>query len=825
MLRDLLADLRSALRSLRREPGFVLLAVLTLAVGVGCTATVFGMVNQLVLSPLPGVRDPDRAAYLEMNEPPGARFQTPTLNTPDFDELRQAATLLSGLASSGPSGMPQVSSGGGPAVRVTTATVYGQFFHILGVQPAEGRLLRADESLGDPRIAVISQELRAKLFGDVKNVAGRTIQVDGQSVTIVGVAGGGFQGLDRRIPVQMWLPFSSLTVFNGFKPEDLTGRDFGGHRGNAWQEGLVARLKPGVSVEAAEAQLRTLLRDLAAEHPDDAYLLKANPVLVPGLPLSPQVVSFVSRSLTLFAGAVVLVLLIACANVATLLLMRNITRRGAIATWRALGASPGRITRRHLTESALLAALGTAAGLGVAWLFAALFHGLRITRVLPALNGFTVDLRVLAFAVAAAVVTLLIFGAVPAMLSGRFDLAATLQAAGSRETHGMAGLRRLLSTAQIAVSITLLTGAALLIRTVHNLYAIDTGLSLDGVSTLALGSPGALGSSSELAGVYRNVLDAVGQAPGVESVGLGMRNPLSQTVTQTAVAMPESPDRTTFRNVRPVTTGWFRTLGVHMVDGRPFTDEEGQPGAATLPIVLTTSMARHLFGRTDVVGRKLLVNVGDMRRATVVGVSQDMRLPDAPDRPLDAIFLPMASFPVPSVTLVVRTRSLDAGTARGIQQALDGVLPNPVPPGLAPINSSYAELFAAQRTLGRLLEILSILAAILAAVGLYGVIAFSVAQRRREFGIRVALGAEARGIARLVLGNAAAIVVVGTGVGLVGAYMLSILLANQLYGVAQVDPLSYGGAALLFALVAALACWMPARAAMRADPVETLREE
>jgi ABC-type antimicrobial peptide transport system permease subunit len=262
-----------------------------------------------------------------------------------------------------------------------------------------------------------------------------------------------------------------------------------------------------------------------------------------------------------------------------------------------------------------------------------------------------------------------------------------------------------------------------------------------------------------------------------------------------------------------------------MVDGRPFTDEEWAPGAATLPVVVTASMARHLFGRTDVLGRKLLINVGDMQEATVVGVSQDMRMPDAPDRPLDAIFLPMASFPVKSVTLVVRTRSLDAGTAKGIQQALDRVLPNPVPPGLAPIKSSYAQLFAEQRTFGRLLELLSVLAVILASVGLYSVIAFSVAQRRREFGIRMALGAEAARIVRHVLKDAAAIVAVGTGAGLLGAYMLSILLANQLYGVAQVDPLSYGGAVLLFATVAALACWLPARSATRADPVETLREE
>jgi len=820
MFRGFFADLRSAMRSLRREPGFVLLAVLTLGVGVGSTATVFGMVDQLLLRPVPGVADPDRAAYVEIQPAPGAHSRyAPGLNVAEFNELRAETNLVSGIAQYDNNGYWPVSADGQHTVIAFTEGIYGDYFGVLGVHPSEGRLLRADESLGDPRVVVISEKLRQELFGDGGEVAGRTIQVDGQPVTVLGVAGGGFQGARRSLPAQMWVPYSALTLYNGYPSlEEAVSRPH-------YFMSLVARLGPGVQPEQAEAQIRSVLDGIARAHPDDEFVQQATATLLPGLRVSPETARRTFASLHIFLVVVGLVLLIACANVATLLLMRNVRRRGLVATRRALGASSGRIARYHLAESALLAGLGTATGLFVAWLVAVPLAGQRVARGLPAFAGFHMDVRVLMFAVAASVVTLVGFGAVPAMLAGRFDLSNALRAAGNADTQRMASVRRLMSAGQIAVCITLLTGAALLVRTVRNLYAIDTGISVEGLATVDIGQPANLGHPSALPDVYRDLVAAADGVSGVEGAAMDAGGPLAGR-SSTDIAFPEKPERTMSAVVRPVTPGWFDVVRLPMARGAPFRDGDWRPGATPVPMVVTSALAQRVFGSTDVVGRTLLarISLDGMQEARVVGVSRDVRLPDQPDKPLDAFFVPLSAFPFKAVTLVVRAHSFDRQVGTGIREAVQRVLPNAVPPDLVPLTAQLGHAFTDQRALGGILELLSVLAAILASVGLYGVIAFSVAQRRREFGIRMALGAEDRRIARLVLGDAATIVAVGTAAGLLGAYMLSILLANRLYGVAPVDPTSYAAAAGLFALVAAAACWIPTRAAMRADPVETLRD-
>jgi hypothetical protein len=349
---------------------------------------------------------------------------------------------------------------------------------------------------------------------------------------------------------------------------------------------------------------------------------------------------------------------------------------------------------------------------------------------------------------------------------------------------------------------------------------------VDQVATQDLGRPMTLGQPSQLPRVYRDIVSAVGSVPGVERAALSMEGPLARPAL-TDVARPESANRTSQAAIQPVTAGWFEATDLPIVAGSAFAEDEWRPGMTPVPVVVTSALARRIFGPVEPVGRSLLLRLGlgSMEEGRIVGVSGNMRLPDAPDRDLKAFFVPLASFSYATgVTLVVRTRLLDRGVMEGVQQALDRVLPSPVPPDLAPVTAGYAQLFAAQRSLSRLLQLLAALAALLAAVGLYSVIGFAVAQRRREFGIHVALGADAGRIARLVLGDAAYIVGVGSGAGLLGAYLLSILLANRLYGVAQVDPLSYAGAVGLFATVAALACWIPTRAAMRANPVDTLRD-
>lgn len=849
MMRDFLSDLRTAVRSLRRAPGFVLLAVLTLGVGVGSTATVFGMVNQLLLRPVPGVADPDRAAYVTFEPAPGARLRLPSwaaaqlgaealaklqpgsnqmstlaeLNTgvsaADFDALQVGTSLLSGIAAYGAAGTWPVSADGQQAVIASAEDFWGDYFGVLGVHPSEGRLLRADETLGDPRVVVISEKLSQELFGKTGQVAGRTIQVDGQAVKVLGVAGDGFEGARRDKPAQMWVPYSAIALYANFSPADVAAR-------KADEQYLVARLRPGVRAAQAQAQLRSVYEGIARAYPGGEFRHDVVPLLLPGLRVPPGQAGATHASLRVFEVVVGLVLLIGCANVATLLLMRNITRRGLVATRRALGASPGRIARAHLAESALLAGLGTVVGLIVAWLIALPFAGQRVIPGMPAFVGFHVDVRVLLFAAVASAVTLVVFGAVPAMLASRFDLSGALRAAGSSDTPRMAGVRHIMSAGQIAICIALLTGAALLVRTVRNLYAIDTGMSIDRLATVNVGQPATLGAPSALPDVYRDLVTAVRSVPGVEGAALDMGGPLASP-SGISIAVPERPDRRLPARIRAVTPGWFDVVQLPMARGAPFRDGDWRPGVTPVPMVLTSALARRVFGRTEVVGRTLLVQLGidGIQEAKIVGVSRDVRLPDKPETPLDAFFIPLSAFPFKPVTLVVRAHAFDQRVGSGIRRAVQGAVPNGAPPVLTPLTAQLGEAFTAQRTLGRLLELLSALAALLASVGLYSVIAFSVAQRRREFGIRVALGAETLRIARLVLGDAAGIVGIGTGAGLVGAYTLSILLANRLYGVAQLDPVSYVAATVLFALVAAAACWAPTRKAIRADPLEALSED
>lgn len=818
MLRDLGADLAAALRALRRQPGFSALTILTLALGVGSTAAVFGMANQLLFRPLPGTEDPEGAAYLQfrsVSEPESTQGRG--LALPDFRTLREEATLVEEMASYGHAGW-RVSRGNERPISVRGSTVYGDFFEVLGVRAAEGRLLRAEETElgGDPRLAVISEELRATLFGSEAAV-GRTVQVNEEPVTIIGVAGGGFRGPERGAEMQMWAPHPALVPLNGFPLERLESRN------SVMHSNIVARTREGVGAEAVEAQIADILSRLAEANPESReWLADLTPMLFPGLHVRPLMRERTYGSLRILAGIVGLVLLIACANVANLLLFRNVSRRGALATRRALGASSGRIARQHLAESLVLGTLGTLAGLGVAWLVALPFQGESLVRM-PAFDGFTVDGRVLAFAGIVSVVTAVLFGAVPAALAGRFDLGAALKEAGGRETRGHARIRRIMSAGQVALSLTLLVGGLLLVRTVRNLYSVDTGFSIGGVVALPL-NPGGGPEGSAAEALRRDLLTAVTVLPAVEGAALDLYGPHGSRMMG-RVALRDAPDDEAGRAmVWPVTPGWFDLLDVETVDGRPLRREDEGSGPET-GVVITSSLARRLFGATDVAGRTLRAGMWELEEVRVVGVTEDLRAAHSLDEPQDAVFVPFGSNPLPSMTLLVGTREFNPQVARQIRSAVERVLPDQPVPDPTLLADRLTRIHSERRIFSQLLGLLSILAVVLAAVGLYGVIAFAVAGRVREFGIRLALGADGSRIARLVLRDATTIVVSGTVLGLAGAYLLSSVLESRLFGVERIDPVSYASAVLLLAAVATLACWKPARSAARVDPVETLKVE
>jgi predicted permease len=821
LLDDLIQDVRAALRSLVREKGFTAVTVLTLALGIGSTAAVFGMVNQLVLRPLPGVPDPGGAAYLQFRTREDSRsIQGRGIATLDFDALREAATLAEGIGGYGNATF-LVSTGEGRPLSVWANAVYGDYFEVLGGRPSEGRLLTAEDNRfgADPLVAVISEDLRARLFGPDASAAARTILVNDRAVRVLGVTSGGFQGAERAsgLEMEMWVPYPALAALTASTEERLLDRNSVMHRN------LVVRLPADVPTATAEARLDSILArigDASPEHRE--YLAGLRPTLFPGLTTPPMWRATTQRTLTILGGIVALVLLVACANVANLLLFRNVMGRGSAAVRRALGASSARIARGHLVQSFVLAGLGSLAGLGVAWLISLAFRGESLIRM-PAFEELAIDKRVMAFAATASLLTTLLFGAFPAVLAGRFDLGSALREAARANTGRSAHFRTVVAAAQIALSLALLIGAVMLTRTVSNLYAVETGMTEEGVAVLPIELPERYGDEEEQA-ARAATISALEALPGVARVAVTAYSPHGPRLIGRIAVLEESDDALRDADMIPITAGWFELLGVTSEAGAELAVREDAWRRGQ--VVLTASLARRLFERADAaVGRTVRAGLRGREEARVVAVTSDLRSAQSPEEPMDAFFVPFEASPLRRTTVIVRAAPLDAAMLGEIRGAVERALPGAPVADPTPLTARVEAIHSESRLFSRLLGLLSVFAVALAAVGLYGIIAFAVAGRRREFGVRIALGARAWGIARLVGRYAGSIVLVGSGCGVVGGYALSRILESRLFGLDPVDPASYGVAVALFAVTATVACWLPTRRAIRVDPVAVLKSE
>jgi predicted permease len=817
MLAGLPSELLAATRSLLRQPRFTAVAALTLAIGVGATAAGFGMLNQLLLRPLAGVSDPGGASYVQFH-PTEDPADLTGISLPDFEELRRSASLVEGMASYGNTSI-NVTVGEGRPIEVEGNLVRGDFFELLGVRPAAGRLLTAEETeIGaDPFVAVISERLWASHFGRAPDIAGRTFRSRGKTITILGVAADGFEGPERGSGRDLWMPRTALYALADLSVDRLLSRESVG------QSNLLVRPRDGATVESLEAELNAILARIAAEVPESReHLSSLRASVLPGLHAPPNLRERTYRSLAIIGGVVGLVLLIACANVANLLLFRGVGRRGEVATRRALGASSGRVARQHLAESLVIAGLASFLGLGAGWLIGLPFRGMSLLRTAP-FEGLALDGRVFLFALGATLLTTLLFGSLPALMAGRFDLGDALRDAGARETGRRATLRSVMSATQIALSLALLVGALLLLRTVDNLYAVDSGVSIDRVTTLTI-DYGDIPDESQDAR-NRALLAAVRAVPGVEQAALDVYGPFSAGMGG-RIRLAETPEAERQRaSMTQVTPGWFELFGVEPIAGRTFRPADWEPGAPPT-VVLTAELARTLFGTTDGVGRRVLAGFGNYADAEVIGVVDDLKIRDPRIAAEPMFFQPYPPVvTIGYVTLFTKVQSLDAGVLARITSAVEGVFPDLPVPAAAPLVTRIDARLIEQRLFARMIGLLAALSALLAAVGLYGLVSFTVASRRRELGIRLALGADGRSIAQLIGRYALGIVFFGSVLGLGGAYALSKLLERLLFGVSPGDPASFATGTLLFAAVAALACWVPTRAAMRVDPVGSLRGE
>jgi predicted permease len=821
-LGELVTDLELAIRSITRHARFTLLTIVTLAPGLGAAAAIFGMLDQLLLRPLPGVNDEDRGAYLQLRRPDrpegaGQGFAFPTLY---LEDVSRAASAVDGMALYG-SRSVNVGMGDARPLGGTANVIYGDFFGVLGVRPSEGRLLRANETGPDsPLVAVISQRLRAALFDPNAEPVGRTVRVNGQDVVLIGVAGGGFAGPERGSLVDIWLPYSSLSTVFAQSYIDLRS-----HSTVALSD-IVLRVRNGASFEAAESQIRQVIRDLPTEDPQvGIYLNRMTPTLIPGLTSPPSWRARILATLRLLSGVVLLILLISCANMANLVLLKNARRRSEIATRRALGASGRRIAVQHLFETLILVGLGTLAGLAFAWLATLPFEGESLD-LLPAFERFTIDGRVLLFGGALTVLVTALVGTVPALIASRAHPRAALGESRGLETGRLGVVRQVVSAFQFALCLTLLVGGLLMIRTVQNLYAIENPLASEDIWEINLGGSAgatapALPTGPRWRAFYEGLLNDAARVPGVRAQALDVYGVDADPALGRIAESPE--DAWTPASALPVTAGWFDLMGVSRTDGGAALGADWDSGTRN-ELLVTSSLATRLFGSTDVVGRSVRAQAGpDAETFQIIGVTTDIRGVSAPDGPLDAYFVPFGLLPRRSMRLLVQASPFDVNVAAELRRVAEAALPGQPVPDPVPLRQRMDRLHAEQRIFARLLGALAGIGLLLAVAGLYAVISFSVSSRRREFGIRLSLGAEGSHIRGLLLRNLAIILGLGVGAGTWGAWLISKALSHRLFGVTPLEPGVYAAAIATLVLTACVACWLPIRAAVRVDPVDTLR--
>jgi putative ABC transport system permease protein len=815
MTAPFLADLQYAWRLLRRAPAFTAVAVATLALGMGANTAIFSIVNAALFRPLP-YADAGRLAVVTETVQRDS-IERRALSYPDFLDLRAKSSSLEGVAAwSGE--VFTLSAGDEPARQVNGELVSAGYFELLGIRPTSGRTFSAREA--DEReahaLAVVSHTFAQQQLGGDGSAPGRTIVLNDRAFTVLGVLPAGFAGLSDSSEV--WIPFGMLTTSEPAR--------FFEARGSRWFD-AIGKLKPDVSLEQAQAELATIGRQLEQTYPDSnaRYAIAA-------YDLKTDTVGSARPLLLTLLGAVAFVLLIACVNLANLLLARASTRQRETAIRAALGANRARLARQFLAEGALLSAIGAAAGVLIAmWSTDAL--ATLAPAGLPSFVKPTLDWRVLMFAAGAAIAGAVLLGVLPAFQGSRADLGGTLRegARGSSGGRGPARLRGALVVAEVALSLLLLTGAGLMIRTFLNLQRIDVGFKADRTATLRIGLP-RKHDADRLPQALDDVLARIRAVPGVERAAAGSDAPFAGGSSATIV----SPDGAAADPVgvrvyrHAVTPGFLETLGIPLVAGRTFTpqDDADAPPVA----IVSRAFAGKVWGEAGAVGRRFVIGrgaSGEARWISVVGVAADVRYRslragvDAPEDP--DVYFPFAQAPSRSVSIVASTALRAEAVLPAIRAAIQQFDRD------VPVSRERAmtDVIGARTTTFRLgatvMSVFGGVALLLAGIGVFGVINYSVAQRRRELGVRAALGASRGELYAAVLKDAILLTAGGIAAGLLAALPASRLMTSQLYGVTPGDPLTYTAMAALLGCVGLLAALVPASRAARVDPMIALRAE
>jgi putative ABC transport system permease protein len=807
----LLQDLRLGLRRLLKAPAFSAIVILTLALGIGANTAIFSVIDAVLLRPL-AYREPERLVTIVHVYPSLNALEAP-VSVPGFRDYRDEIGIFDGVAVESQQGFNL--TGMGEPQRVLAARVSAQYFSTLGVAPALGRTLLPDENEeSGAKVAILGHGLWQRLFGGEPSAIGKTMSLNGEPYEIVGVMPATFRAFFSG-DAELWIPIR-------FQPENYAD----GNRTNEWLN-LTARLKPGVTMEQAEARVRDFATQLKQRFPDEYppnWTLRA-------FPLAERMTGRIRPVLLVMLGAVGMVLLIACANVANLLLARGASRSKEIAIRTALGAGRGQLVRQLLTESVLLAVVGGALGLGLAWLAVRGLGALNPGN-LPRADEIAINATVLLFTLALALITGLVFGLAPAVHASRADLHGTLKEGGRSATADRSGrgLRSALVVAEMALALTLLAGAGLLVKSVARLSAVDTGFRPEQLLTFQLALPAAKYASDTAAiAFYDEALAAIAAIPGVRGVGATSVLPFggswsTGSFTVEGYQTPEGqPDP--WGDIRIVTSDYLRALGAPLIRGRHLA---AQDGLGTPPVaVVDEEMVRRFWPTGDPIGKR--ITFGEVTDSTewitvvgVVGHTKHEAL-DAESRV--QLYLPQSQRGLRGMTVVVRTTGDPLAQTASVRRVVAGVDAD-LPIARIASMESLVEASVGQRRLAMiLLAAFASIALVLAAVGIYGVMAFSVAQRTHELGVRMALGAGRRRVLALVVRQGMTLAALGVVIGLLGALGLTRVIGSQLYAVRATDPTTLTLVAILLAGTALLATLVPALRATRVDPVVALREE
>lgn len=803
-MHSVLADFTAAFRTLRRAPGFSVLALAMLALGIGANVAIFSIFRSIVLNPLPYAAPEQLVGFTSINS--AKAVTTSALSASAFRDFKERAKSYARFAGFRPDFASYAPVGGDP-LQLVAAHVTEDFFATFGVAPQTGRTFNAGEfSFGAPRTAVLSHAAWRRLFGERASAIGETITLNDVPTTIVGVMPEGFREPEF---VEVWLPFPQES------PEYFV-RD-----SRFWS--TVGRLAPGVSLGAAQSEAAAIADQLAREFPatDKGWTTTVQPLLT-------LRVGDLRRSLLLLVGAVGLVLLVACVNLANLMLARGVSRLQELAVRLALGATPGRLARAVLAESLLLALLGGAAGIGLAWIGLPLLARQLPAGLVPRSHAIAVDGGALLFALGAATLTGLVFGALPAWQVLRTNVNATLKSGGSKGgTSRFAGRAQAgLIAGQVALTLVVLSGAALLMKSLLNLQRTPTGFAARDVLTVRLAPPQTKWDNfTELAAYYDRAVEEVRRVPGVESAGISSSAPLCGISlrypfwVQGRAKTDGDADEAVFNAVTP---DFLRTLRIPILQGRGL--DERDDARAPKVCLINQTLAKRLFGNVSPLGQRLQTLPWLAREyREIVGVVADVKQDNLSDPPPAQIYVPQQQSPWFFTTLVVRAQGGTAMTG-AVQAALRRADPT-ASMTIRSLEDNIALTATVPRLRTALFGIFGTVALGLSAFGIYASMAFTVNQRRREIGVRMALGASPSRVLAETLARAGRLVAAGLATGLLGAVALAQLLRGLLYGVEPHDPWVLAGLLVFVPLVALAASAHPALTAARLSPVQALQHE